>query len=49
MKGHELKLQINYDGNLRIGFCLVCGGRAKMNGGEISKSEVWTTCGVCEK
>ena len=36
---HERKQEINYDGNLRIGFCLVCGGRrAKMNCGETSKS-----------
>jgi hypothetical protein len=37
MKEHELK-QINYDGNLQIGYCLVCDGRAKMNGGETRKS-----------
>ena len=39
MKEHELK-QINYDGNLRIGFCLasVWFWRKEMDGGEASKS-----------
>ena len=37
--------QINYDGNLRIGFCL-CDVVAKMCGGELSVDSVWSVWGI---